>query len=334
MFSRKAIVREAHDSWSAGSGFERRNVGVHDASGFRFGVVGDAGTGEDDQKRLARRMFEAHSRNPWRFVLSLGDNVYDRGEPIYFESKFKSVYRPLTETGAEIHACLGNHDCEAGYEWAQVRDGAFGYVGCQDEYSFQACGTDGDARTLFICLNSCAWIEALECQDHAAIERRLARLRGWLSASNGFGWSVLYLHHPLYSYVKQLLVGDYGGHGSTLELRRVIEPELAGRVQLVLAGHDHFYQKTRPFFGSHHFVSGGGARTRGGVEDDHPDVEFAALELHFMDFQVLADQMIFRAINERGEVFHSGAIAKPDAAEKCEGGSESLVGRTGDPAPF
>ncbi len=288
---------------------------VESEPGFRFGVIGDAGGGDAGQVRVADRMLAFHGADPWSFVLSLGDNVYEHGEPRDFEDKFKAVYRPLEEAGAKMHCCLGNHDCDGGFAWAQVRDEAFGYVGRQDEYSFDACGAEGSARTRFICLNSCAWLEALEMGDDLEIELRLRKLRRRLGDREGRAWTVLYLHHPLHAYVKQPLENDFGGHGSTFELREILEPEIGGRVDMVLAGHDHFYQKTKPLLGAHHFVSGGGARARDGVEHDHPDVEFAALELHFMDFEVFEDRIVFQAINDQGEAFHSGEIERRESGE-------------------
>jgi len=308
MFSRKTLLRTACGLCDSGAGGLARSAAEDPQRSFRFGAIGDPGTGEEGQWRVARRMEQFHARNPWAFVLSLGDNVYEHGEPAYFENKFKSVYRPLMKAGVRFHSCLGNHDCEAGYEWAQLQDKAFGYLGSQDEYAFEASGPEGTARTQFICLNSCAWIEALEFGDRPEVEQRLRRLRGWLAAPGEFAWRILFLHHPLYSYVKQPLEDGYGGHGSAFELRQTLEPEIAGRVQVVLAGHDHFYQKTSARSGAHHFVSGAAARARAGVEDEHPDVEFASLDLHFMDFQAFEDRLIYQAVNERGEVFHRGAI--------------------------
>ncbi len=61
---------------------------------------------------------------------------------------------------------------------------------------------------------------------------------------------MVYLHHPLYSS---------GEHGSTIELRHVMESILAsGGADIVFAGHDHNYERTLPQQGVTHVVTGGG----------------------------------------------------------------------------
>ena len=64
-------------------------------------------------------------------------------------------------------------------------------------------------------------------------------------------------HHPLYS--------SGGRHGSDLSLRAVLEPLFVKYgVSLVLAGHDHFYERIKPQKGIHYFVVGGSAKLRAG----------------------------------------------------------------------
>ena len=61
------------------------------------------------------------------------------------------------------------------------------------------------------------------------------------------------LHEPPYSS---------GKHGSSLKVRQVIHP-LARKygVELVLAGHDHDYERTKAIDGVTYVVSGSGGRT-------------------------------------------------------------------------
>ena len=63
---------------------------------LRFGVIGDSGSGKPAQHRVAAQMKRLHrvrSEDPWRFILTMGDNIYENGKPKYFESKFIDVYR-------------------------------------------------------------------------------------------------------------------------------------------------------------------------------------------------------------------------------------------------
>src|SRR5687768_3609422 len=47
-----------------------------EAKRIRFAVVGDTGTGDKYQIAVARQMAAEHTRNPFEFVLMLGDNIY------------------------------------------------------------------------------------------------------------------------------------------------------------------------------------------------------------------------------------------------------------------
>ncbi len=70
-------------------------------------------------------------------------------------------------------------------------------------------------------------------------------------------WKICFFHHPLYS--------SGGRHGSEVDLRSQLEPLfLKYGVQVVFAGHEHFYERLKPQKGIHYFVNGGGAKLRGG----------------------------------------------------------------------
>ena len=259
-------------------------------------------------------MEKFQARHPWEFVLTLGDNIYETGDPKDFDRKFKDVYRALTADGVRFHAALGNHDrLDATRGLAQVEDAAFGYVGKVDEYMFEAgpevAGRGRLAR--FICLNSDAWIEEIEQRRDSDLEYRVKRLRRWLAESARYRWNIIYMHHPLYSYTEKPLFGLFSrGHGPSLELRAVLEPELVGRVDVFLAGHEHFYQKIRPQKGIHYIISGGAGKLRKGALTDQPEVEFAAVNHHFLDVELSATFFKYQAVNDEGRVIHAGVFAK------------------------
>jgi hypothetical protein len=196
----------------------------------------------------------------------------------------------------------------------QVEDPAFGFIGGQDEYALEA-GPQVEGKTLarFIALNSGAWLE--ELPDSKRIETRLSRLRAWLAESDRFHWNFAYFHNPLYSFVvsKSRLFGFFTGgygHGPEEQLRRLLEPELKGRVQAVFSGHEHFYQKIRPQNGVHYFISGGGGRIRKGAVKNHPEVEFAAETLHFLDVELTTTHLRYAAISPQGVRLHSGVVTR------------------------
>ena len=281
---------------------------------LRFGVIGDSGSGKPAQHRVAgqmNRLHRARSQDPWQFILTMGDNIYENGAPKHFESKFINVYRELLDDGVPFRSTLGNHDIRHRGGAEQLQEEAFGYIGGQDEYEFSAGPKLGNGTKLarFICLNSTRWVEAIQMRRQKALERMLAGLRERLRNSDGYRWNIIYFHHPIHSYVEDPWFGFLSrGHGSNRYLQRVLEPEIIEHADLVLAGHEHFYQKIRPIQGVHHITSGAAGKRRGGVRSDHPDVEAASADYHFMDLGLTQDTLYFQAINDSGLLLHCGEI--------------------------
>ena len=83
-------------------------------------------------------------------------------------------------------------------------------------------------------------------------------------------------------------------------------------MSLVLAGHDHFYERMKPQRGIYHFVIGGSARLRVGnvrrssltAKSFDRDTSFAVMEI---DHETLHFQVISRA----GETVDSGSFQRP-----------------------
>ena len=277
---------------------------------LRFGVMGDSGSGDAEQFAVAARMRAWHADHPWEHVLALGDNVYENGEPEYFDSKFVDVYSELLEDNVPIRSTLGNHDVRWRDGRDQVREEAFGFLDRSDQYEFEAGPEAADGKRLarFICLNSNRWLDAAD-DGGTALLRLQDQLREQLRESDRYRWNIVYLHHPLHSYVKKTF-GIKRGHGSSPELQEGLEPLLKDHgVDLVMAGHDHFYQKIKPVDGVHHLISGAAGKLRGGLKRSDK-VEYGALENHFMDMSLDEDALRYQAIGSDGSMIHRGRIDK------------------------
>jgi hypothetical protein len=96
------------------------------------------------------------------------------------------------------------------------------------------------------------------------------------------------LHHPPCSA---------GYQGSNVAVGRTLVPVFANHhgVQLVLSGHDHDYQRSRPVNGVTCVVSGAASGTRGTGEADFTAVSYSWL--HFVEIGVFPDRMVVRAVN-------------------------------------
>lgn len=283
---------------------------------LRFGVMGDSGSGKAGQLRVAARMRQWHANQPWEFIAMMGDNIYENGEPKYFDSKFVDVYRDMLDQGVQFRATLGNHDVRHREGRDMVQEEAFGFVDRQPEYAFSAGPTlpNGKRLARFICLNTNDWVAAIEAQDRKRQDHLLGALREKLRDAEKSHWNIFYFHQPLYSFVKPGLLGIIPrGHGGSEALRHLLEPEIRGYADLVIAGHDHFYQKVKPQFGVHHLVSGAAGKVRKGCDVSHSQVESGIEEFHFMDFSVDVDSLHYQAINDRGQRIHAGQIEKRGA---------------------
>ncbi len=279
---------------------------------YRFCVIGDSGSGSSGQMRVANRMREWHKNTGWSHVLATGDNIYENGEPKHFESKYIDVYRPLFDAGVKFHCTLGNHDVRHRDGRDMVAEEAFGFVDRQEEYEFAAGPKTPDGKQLarFICLNSTRWVRAIESGSSAEVGRLADALRERLRRSDSYAWNMLYLHHPMHSQVKRHFFGLGKGHGSNAALQRVLEPELRETIDVVFAGHDHFFQHAHPVNGVHHFVAGGAGKVRKGSNSTHENVIFGADAYHFLDLSLSETTLSFQAIDDDGEAIHSGAIEK------------------------
>jgi 3',5'-cyclic AMP phosphodiesterase CpdA len=116
-------------------------------------------------------------------------------------------------------------------------------------------------------------------------------------------WKIAFFHHPPYS--------SGGKHGSSSGLREVVEPLfLKYGVNVVLAGHEHFYERVKPQKGVYYFISGAGGKLRkGDVKAGSPLTEKAYdADMSFMLFEVVKDEMYFQVISRTGETVDSGVL--------------------------
>jgi len=76
----------------------------------RFAVIGDTGSGTEQQRDVGEMMIKYHSLFPFEFVLMMGDNLYGGEAPLDFAKKFAEPYKALLDQKVKFYATLGNHD--------------------------------------------------------------------------------------------------------------------------------------------------------------------------------------------------------------------------------
>ena len=251
---------------------------VKDGS-LRFAVIGDTGSGTEKQRQVADMMVRYKQLFPFEFVLMMGDNLYGSETPKDFENKFSDVYKKLLDDKIKFYATSGNHDLPI-----QINYEKFNMNG-KEYYRFRK------GNVAFYSLNS-----------NYMDKRQVKWLEDELTKDTS-DWKICFFHHPPYSSAKK--------HGSDTQLREIIEPIfLKYGVNVVLAGHEHVYERIKPQKGIYYFVSGAGGQLRtGDIEKQSPLTEKSFdQDMHFMLFEVVGDQLYFQAISRTGGTIDSGVL--------------------------
>ncbi|MCU1672996.1 MAG: hypothetical protein JWN77_1109 [Frankiales bacterium] len=246
----------------------------------RLAVAGDVGTGDQQERRTAAAVAARNGNRGWDALVLLGDNIYEDGDPARARSAVLEPFRETLTAGVPLIAALGNHDSDSGHGPAQLQ--ALGQPGPWFARRF--------GPVLLVVLDS----------NRPDDPDQLRWLGQTLTASDS-PWTVAAMHHPMRSA---------GYHGSDLDVRRAFGPLFKRYgVQLVLAGHDHDYQRSRSIDGTTYLVSGAAAKLRPAGSNE--DTVVSQSIRHFLDVAVFTDRLVVQAVNQQGRVFDSVVLSAP-----------------------
>jgi predicted phosphodiesterase len=257
------------------------------ADSLKFAIIGDSGTGSSSQYAVAEKLAASRAKSAYEFVIMLGDNLYSGSDAKDFEKKFERPYKPLLDAGVKFHAALGNHDNPNQRFYKGFN------MGGERFYSFKP-----KPGVRFFALDS-------NYMDKTQLD--------WLEkelAASGSDWKIAFFHHPIYS--------SGGRHGSDLQLRAQLEPLfLKHGMDVVFAGHEHFYERIKPQKGIYYFISGGAAKLRSGdVEKSEMTAKSFDTGYHFMLAEIVKDTLHFNVITDKGAIVDSGALKRFSDEEK------------------
>ena len=248
---------------------------------LKFGVLGDFGTGSKQQYALGVQMAKTYGAFPFGIVVLVGDNMYGSDRPQDFKTKFELPYKALLDKGVKFYASLGNHDSREQRNYKLFNMDGKLYYTLRAPYQnvrfffFESTYPDPD---------QIAWLE-----------KELKNAKE--------DWKIPVFHHPLYSSGER--------HGSDTQLRDKLEPLFVKYgVTVVMTGHDHFYERTKPQKGITYFVTGSGGQLRPGNIDRNSGLTASGFDTDnaFMIAEIVGDKMFFQAISRTGKVVDSGAI--------------------------
>jgi hypothetical protein len=248
------------------------------AGSVKFAVIGDSGSGDPSQYQVAAQMALFHAKFAFGHVIMLGDNTYNGGNPQAMVTKFSQPYRLLLEAGVKFYAALGNHDDPLERAYPPFN------MGNQRYYTYVV------KNVRFFVLDS----DQLDPKQLAWITDQLKTARE--------DWKICYFHHPLYS--------DGGTHGSSVDLRVVLEPLFVTYgVNVVFSGHDHIYERLTPQKGIAYFVEGASGQLRkGDTRRSASTAKAFDQDQSFMLVEIDGDLLTFQAISRGGQTVDSGTI--------------------------
>lgn len=252
------------------------------AGAWKFDAIGDYGSGTVHQSRVAANMLASKPE----LVLTVGDNVYPTGRwGDYVEHWDPPEFMGTLARSVPFMPALGNHD--------MYRDDLRPYFG-----HFQHL----EGRPYYTYVNKNAQFYSLDSDQDMRVGSAQYR---WLEkelATSASKWKVVYLHYPLYGR-------DINAY---TELREALQPLLARYgVQLLIAGHEHNYQRSVPIQGVTHILTGGGGQqvypfTQ--PQSKSPWTARRADAFHHLEVSVGDDTMVVRAVDEFGKRIDSVAI--------------------------
>lgn len=270
---------------------------------FSFIVFGDSGRATVEQYTLANVMA---GRKP-DFLLHTGDVVYGAGERVDYPDRFFSAYEHML---SEIcfWPSMGNHDRSKETDGSDYL-GVFelpenGPPGLPPEHNYWF--DYGNARVAVVDSNMTA-------------EELSGRVAPWLSgimADASIRWRFVALHHPPYTC---------GHHNPDEKIQETLVPifESSG-VDIVFAGHNHWYERTAPLRGGSVVPNGAGVvyiiSGAGGASlytapppDQRPAYTLVVNDQthSFTHVRISGDNLTLRQIGLAGDVLDEWGASKP-----------------------
>ena len=251
---------------------------------IRFVSMGDLGIDGPDQRAVRDQI----ARVPFSFALINGDVAYDNGNTRELDAHFFAVYAPMLRH-VPFFVASGNHDYytddAAPFRRAFALFENGGPEGHERWYSF-------DWGPLHVVVLD---TELSDVPAQAA----------WLDAdlrANRQPWTVVSLHRPPFSS---------GAHGDHEPTKKAFVPLFSKhKVPLVLAGHDHNYERTAAIDGVTYIVAGAGGRGTRPVGSS-PFTAFAERVSHFVLVTIDGANLTVNAIDGSGHDFDSVRIKRP-----------------------
>lgn len=255
-----------------------------------FAALGDNGSGGRQAMAVATQLAQTYREAPFGLVSLLGDICYYGSIEDRFVDVFVKPLGPLIDAGVGFELAVGNHDGALFLAEPRLREVEARLELLGTPARFYAT-THGPADFFYLDTSVSALYGPL-------FDEQLQWLDAALAAADR-RWRIVCTHHPPYSS---------GRHGATPGVVERVVPVLERhRVDLVLSGHDHHYERTRPINGVTYVVSGGGCKTSPVFGADFTAA--AASVLQFLHVDIEGDRLNARSIVSSGAAIDQFQLA-------------------------
>jgi acid phosphatase len=270
-----------------------------DSAAVRFLVVGDWGTGAGLQKRVAEQMCAKSTAEQPSFIISTGDNIYNRGVDSVNDPQWKTKFEDIYSCDAlklPWYAILGNHDHRGNIQ-AQIDYHAKNprWNMPARYYTFRQTAPDGTSLEVF----------AIDTDPIVTGQRDFVlEQERWLREQLGKSqatWKIVLGHH---------MIRSHGGYGDQQVMIDHIKPLLDEYcVDVYLNGHDHDLQLLKsPNDKFYCLISGSGGEGRDTGYGEN--TIFAATNGGFHYIAVSKTQFYIEFVSSEGKTLFATSIAK------------------------
>ena len=253
---------------------------------MKFAVIGDTGTGDKHEFAVAKQLIATRAKFPFEFVVMVGDNLYGGNAAKDYEKKFSIPYMPLLDSNVKFYAVLGNHDDPS-------------------ERFYKPFNMNGERYYTF---KPAAGVRFFALDSNYMDDRQLKWLNDQLAGS-GSDWKICFFHHPPYSSGET--------HGSDETLRTQLEPVFVKYgVNVVLTGHEHFYERIKPQKGIAYFITGSSAKLReGNITQTTLTAKGFDTGYTFMIVEIAGNDFYYQTITDTGKTVDSGSVHRVGKVE-------------------
>ena len=291
-----------------------RSAPDSDATNVDFFAYGDTRSNPGIHDQVTAAMISAYNNQPdlLSVVIFAGDFVYNGSSESYWDNElFNHSYQNIQEILATVpyQSCIGNHEGSGAlfvkyfpYPFVIGRYWSFDYGPAHfaiiDQYTSYGPGS-----------------------------AQLTWLQNDLASTNK-PWKFICLHEPGWS--------AGGGHENNTSVQNYIQPLcLQYGVQILFAGHNHYYARA-VVNNIQHITTGGGGAPLYQPNLNYPYIVAGVSAYHFCKIEINGQQLNFTAVKSTGEVIDTFTITNPLVNVNSEKNlvAKSFVLENAYPNPF